>query len=144
MRFQIDLVYWKAYIYTWVHSHAIRSHKGTNVVFPDFQPMRVSEEPVCICLFRHNPVFTSLQLRSSVHVVPPQRPEGKQGRKLVLIEFGWWGGELLGGNFWRVMREAATSPAAYNWCQGAVSCSVGLAPCRLSMFPVMPEFCVHL
>ncbi len=30
----------------------------------DFQPMRVSEEPVCIFLFRQNPVFTFLWLRS--------------------------------------------------------------------------------
>jgi hypothetical protein len=36
-----------------------------------FWPIRVSEEPVCIYLFRQNPVFTSLHLRSSVHVVPP-------------------------------------------------------------------------
>ncbi len=42
------------------------------MVFPDFQPMRVSEEPVCIYLFRQNPVFTSLHLRSPVHdVLPP-------------------------------------------------------------------------
>ncbi len=33
---------------------------------------RVSEEPVHIYLFRQNPVFTSLHLRSPVHVVPPQ------------------------------------------------------------------------
>ncbi len=38
----------------WVRSHApsIRSHRGTKVVWPDFQPMRVPEEPVCIDLFR--------------------------------------------------------------------------------------------
>ncbi len=34
------------------------------MVFPDFQPMRVSEEQICIDLFRQNPVFTSLHLRS--------------------------------------------------------------------------------
>ncbi len=39
--------------------------------FPDFQPTRVSEEQVCIHLFRQNPVFTSVHLRSPVHVVPP-------------------------------------------------------------------------
>ncbi len=33
--------------------------------------MRVSEEPVCIYLFRQNPVYTSLHLRSPIHVVPP-------------------------------------------------------------------------
>jgi hypothetical protein len=33
--------------------------------------MRVSGEPVCIYLFWQNPVFTSLYLRSPVHVVPP-------------------------------------------------------------------------
>ncbi len=57
-----------------VHSHApsIRPHRGTKVVWPDFQPMRVPEEPVCIRLFRQNPVFSSLHLRSPVHVVPPQ------------------------------------------------------------------------
>jgi hypothetical protein len=33
---------------SWVHSHAhsIRSHWGTKVVWPDFQPMSVPEEPV--------------------------------------------------------------------------------------------------
>ncbi len=40
--------------------------------FPDFQPMRVSEKPVCIYLFRHNTVFTSLRMRSPVRVVPLQ------------------------------------------------------------------------
>jgi hypothetical protein len=50
---------------------SIRSHRGTKVVWPDFQPMRVPEEPVCIDLFRQNPVFTSLYLKSLVHVVPP-------------------------------------------------------------------------
>jgi hypothetical protein len=33
--------------------------------------MSVPEEPVCIDLFRQNPVFTSLHLKSPVHVVPP-------------------------------------------------------------------------
>ncbi len=57
-----------------VHSHApsIRSHRGTKVVWPDSQPMRVPEEPVCVHLFRQKPVFTSLLLKSPVHVVPPQ------------------------------------------------------------------------
>jgi hypothetical protein len=57
----------------WVRSHApsIPSHRGTKVVWPDFQPMRVPEEPVCIDLFRQNPVFTSLHLKYPVHVVPP-------------------------------------------------------------------------
>jgi hypothetical protein len=55
---------------TRVHSHApsIQSYRGTKVVSPDFQPMRVPEEPVCIDLFRQNPVFTSLHLKSPVHV----------------------------------------------------------------------------
>ncbi len=56
-----------------VHSHdpSIRSHRGTKVVWPDFQPMRVPEEPVCIHSFRQNPVFTSLHLKSPIRVVPP-------------------------------------------------------------------------
>jgi hypothetical protein len=33
--------------------------------------MRVSLEPVCIDLFRLNPVFTSLNLKTPVYVVPP-------------------------------------------------------------------------
>ncbi len=51
------------YYWLWVDSHSpsIRSHRG----FPDYQPMRLSEEPVCIYVF-----FTSLHLRSPVHVVP--------------------------------------------------------------------------
>ena len=57
-----------------VHSHDpfIRSHRGTKVVWPDFQPMRVPEEPVWIDLFRQNQVFTSLHLKSPVHDVQPQ------------------------------------------------------------------------
>ncbi len=37
----------------WVRSHApsIRSHRGTKVVWPDFQPMRVPEEPVTLIYF---------------------------------------------------------------------------------------------
>ncbi len=55
---------------SWVHSHApsIRSHRGIKVVWPDFQPMRVPEEPVCVRLFRQKPVFTSLHFKSPVHV----------------------------------------------------------------------------
>ncbi len=55
---------------TGVHSHApsIRSHRGIKVVWPDFQPMRVAEEPVCVHLFRQKPVFTSLHLKSPVRV----------------------------------------------------------------------------
>ena len=41
------------------------------MVFPDFQPMKVSVESVYIFIFRQNTVFTSLNLRFSVHVVPP-------------------------------------------------------------------------
>ncbi len=49
----------------------IRSYRGTNVVWSDFQPMRVPVEPVCHDLFRQNPVFTSLHLKSPVRVVQP-------------------------------------------------------------------------
>ncbi len=60
-----------------VHSHApsIRSHRGRKVVWPDFHPMRVQEEPVCIHLFRQNPVLTSLHLKSPVRIAPPQAGE---------------------------------------------------------------------
>ncbi len=50
------------------HAPSLQSHRGTKVVWPDFQPMRVPEEPVCIDIFRQNPVFTSLHLKSPVHV----------------------------------------------------------------------------
>jgi hypothetical protein len=66
---------WRPYSSTSIlHSHAppIRSQRGTSVVLPDFHPMRVSEETVCINLFWQNPVFTSLHLRSPIHVVPSQ------------------------------------------------------------------------
>ncbi len=38
---------------SWVHSHApsIRPPRGIKVAFPDFQPMWVLSEPVCIYLF---------------------------------------------------------------------------------------------
>jgi hypothetical protein len=42
--------------------------EGNKRFFPDFQPIRVSGEPVCNCKIRF---FTSLHLRSPVHVVPP-------------------------------------------------------------------------
>ncbi len=53
-------------IFIAVHSYApsIRSQRGTLAVLPDFQTMRVSEEPVCIYLFGQNPVSTSLLLKS--------------------------------------------------------------------------------
>ncbi len=37
---------------------------------PEPEP-RASDEPVYIYLFRQNPVFTSLHLRSFVQIVPP-------------------------------------------------------------------------
>jgi hypothetical protein len=51
---------------------SIWSHRETKVVWPDFQPIRVPEEPVCIDLFWQNQVFTSLHLKYPVHVIPPQ------------------------------------------------------------------------
>ncbi len=50
--------------------------------------MRVSEEPVCIELFRQNPVFTSLHLRSPDLVGPPiwikiHRPKWSGSKNLV-------------------------------------------------------------
>jgi hypothetical protein len=47
--------------------------------------MRVPEEPVCINLFRKNPVFTSLLLKSPVHVVTPQESQeyNKEGERNV-------------------------------------------------------------
>ncbi len=58
------------------------------MVLPDFQPVRVSEEPVCIDIFRQNPVFNSLHLRSPVHVGPPQRTAKSTGD----VFTGWGGG----------------------------------------------------
>ncbi len=52
------------------YAPSIRSHRGTKVVWTDFQPMIVPEEPVCIRRFRQNQVFTSLHLKSPVNVVP--------------------------------------------------------------------------
>ncbi len=54
------------------HAPSIQSHRGTKVVWPDFQPMRVPEELVCIDIFRKNPVFTSLLLKISRSCPPPQ------------------------------------------------------------------------
>ncbi len=42
------------------------------MVRPDFQPMSVPEEPVCVDLFRQNPVLTFLHLKYPVHIVPLQ------------------------------------------------------------------------
>ncbi len=53
------------------HAPSIRSYGGTKVVWPDFQPMRASEEPVYIDLFRQNP--------ESVATLPPFSPiEGQK------------------------------------------------------------------
>jgi hypothetical protein len=59
------------------HAPSIQSHRGTKVVWPDFQPMRVPEEPVCVYLFRQKPVFTSLHLKSPVHVHRLRQTDGK-------------------------------------------------------------------
>ncbi len=76
------------FVYLWVRSHApsIRSYRGTKVVWPDFQPMRVPVEPVSIDLFRQNPVFTSLHLKSPVHVVQPLAKPYFTGQK---SNFSW-------------------------------------------------------
>ncbi len=52
--------------------------------------MRVSEEPVCIYLFRQNPVFTSLHLRSpeSIATLTPFGPIG--GHRLVFQISSQW------------------------------------------------------
>ncbi len=61
---------------TWMGDLKFRVHGHTSSigsgVWPDFQPMRVREEPVCILLFQQNPVFTTLHFKSPIHVVPPQ------------------------------------------------------------------------
>ncbi len=69
----------------WVRTHApsIRSHRGTIVVWPDFQPMRVPEEPVYIDLFRKNPVFSSLHLKYHVHVVPPLEDDKEESQRMI-------------------------------------------------------------
>ncbi len=79
-----------------VRSHApfIRSHRGIKVVWPDFQPMRVPEEPVCVHLFRQKPVFTSLHLKSPVHVhrLRFRREDSRVLRPISLWGVGevWW------------------------------------------------------
>jgi hypothetical protein len=52
--------------------------EGQIWVFPDFQTTKVSEEPVCIEIFRHNPVITSLHLRSPIHVLPSPYSKAKE------------------------------------------------------------------
>ncbi len=47
--------------------------------FKTVTSMRVPEEPVCIDLFRQNPVFTSLHLKSPVHVHRGHRLRGRTG-----------------------------------------------------------------
>ncbi len=66
------------------------------MVFPDFQP-QVPEEPVCTDFFRQNQVFTSLHLRSPVHVVPShglfwRQPSTQRDDQERLLESGWGGG----------------------------------------------------
>ena len=75
---------WHAY---WVHSQAppFGPIEGQKWFFPVFLPIRVSEEPVCIYLFRQNPFFASLHLRSPVHVVPPLVDIQRQGFILAWI-----------------------------------------------------------
>jgi hypothetical protein len=53
--------------------------------FDQIQPMRVPEKPVCIYLFRQNPVFTSLHLQYPVHVVPSLNGRVERAVHLVTI-----------------------------------------------------------
>ncbi len=61
--------------------------------------MKVSEEPVCIDLFRQNLVFTSLHLKSPVHVVPRLFLQkilevfSKMYFVFTTLHKGWGGGE---------------------------------------------------
>jgi hypothetical protein len=54
---------WELAFRVYSHAPSILSHWGTKVIWPDFQPMRVPEEPVWTDLFRQTPVFTSLHLK---------------------------------------------------------------------------------
>jgi hypothetical protein len=55
--------------------------------------MRVPEEPVCIDLFRQNPVFTSLHLKYPAHVVPPPKCCGSKRVRYHLSQP--WGVNIL-------------------------------------------------
>jgi hypothetical protein len=49
--------------------------------------MRVPEEPVCIDIFRQNPVFTSLHLKSPVHeIIDPVFAKTSQNARFLLSE----------------------------------------------------------
>ncbi len=121
----------------WIHSHApsIRSYRGTKLVWPDFQPMRVTEEPVWIHLFRQNPVFNSLHLKSPVHVLPPLKtggavsttatmlatlapPDKSQEDGAALVEAAeatarsWWTPEWICPERWLESKSNET----YGWC----------------------------
>jgi hypothetical protein len=54
--------------------------------------MRVPEEPVCVHLFRQNPVFTSLHLKSPVHVHRLWGAVGPLRLQLIflLLTSGYW------------------------------------------------------
>ncbi len=72
------------------HAPSILSHRGTKVVWPDFQPMRVPEEPVCIQFCWQNLDFTSLHFKSPIHVVPPLISSQWESRKnrFAFVSFG--------------------------------------------------------
>jgi hypothetical protein len=61
--------------------------------------MGVPEEPVCIGLFRQNPVFISLHLKSPVHVVPPLTSDYKSNKTYAAYMYteGGGGRGLRGG-----------------------------------------------
>jgi hypothetical protein len=86
--------------------------------------MRVQEEPVLIDLFRQNPVFTSLHLKTPVHVVPP-----------------------LGGKNWILPKNNKCKlvllrlPLAGNW-KNHLHPSVGLNGGSLAMYSVFTS--LHL
>ncbi len=66
--------------------------------FFQISSQRVSQKnPVCIYLFRQNPVSTALQLRSSVHFVPPLKPVTESGGFVFALILVWFGTALEWG-----------------------------------------------
>ncbi len=105
------------------HAPSIQSHRGTKVVWPDFQPMRVPEEPVCIDLIRQNPVFTSLHLKSPVHV--------HRLRALLIIFFPCKGRRLVTVVI-HILTTPIDSKVGLNWSSAVRGCTsrTGYFKCR--------------
>jgi hypothetical protein len=114
--------------------------------------MRVPEEPVCIDLFRQNPVFTSLHLKYPVHVVPPLLWSPNRKQKTLFFPQQIVDTNVLFKKYWFVFGKIKCISESDLWYKTCTKkkkkmktgqCNKYLKPTTLTVQTVQTHLCCH-